>query len=515
MAALWPKGLEIILNAGIPIDVSIKSNGRTPLAVAILCSKENCVRPSLFKRCSNCPCTKAVELLLDFGCFLDAEEVDFALEKIDSPPVAYVLMEHIRRWRLRLAEMAYAYLTESERGHLGITHDSGVLDTIAPDVIHKLESKGVFPHSILKLRPGDYRLSPPVRPSRGCSIYCEFSNYSTAQQAFELGFKDFDVPHSRGETTLSELARSHVDSRRIPFVLFILYCTWLNNHGASLIQPMQWQWRVDHSEFLYPDEVPQHLVAHCLMTSPRLRTESTDATYRIRGKAAGKYDVPYQCQTMEAPDGCRCACSENIDGCDPLTMFLTSAQRFGQGLDDIAHAFERLYRPNADSATLSRMAFAIIRCLTFEELELRHTCCNTLWRERRDDREPNLDKVFGHPARDYGEDFPYIREEDEPLIIMLEELVAEFKQRFLLEDCPIPAFLDGYWKKRMEQVKREMRAVRLTDNERDAIVAIGVEKWEEDVQANVSGGSDQLSEEPHLDPAEVLYWTRMLDKITC
>lgn len=513
VAAQWPTGLKIILNTGAAIDLNIKSNGYTPLDIAILHCKDTCVDPS--RGCSNCPCADSIELLLDAGCFLSEEHIDFALEKIDSPRLAYVLLDHIRRWRARLVGVAYAYLSDDERNQLGITLDSGVLDSAAPELIRTLEGKGVSPYSFFNLLPGDYRLSPPTRPSSGCSIYCGFLQYNAAPQAFKLGFKDFDVPHSRGETTLSELARYHVDSRKIPFLFFLYYCTWLNNRGADLTRPMQWQWNTHPAEFLYPDEVPQHLIAHCLMTSIRLRVDFTRLRSRVRGKKAALFDIPYQCHTLEAPDGCRCACSEHADGCDPLTIFLTSAQRLGDPLGPIAYAFERLFRPEADDvATLfPRLAFAMIRCLTFAELGIRHTCCNTLWRARRDNNDPEWAMVFGEPAPDYGEDFPYLRDEDAPLVARLEELVAEFKEKFLSESCSIPEFLEGYWRRRMDEVMDEMQAIRLTEKERDAIAAVGVEKWEEDIPSIVLDTANPVPEEAGLDPLDVLFWTRQLDSI--
>lgn len=40
-------------------------------------------------------------------------------------------------------------------------------------------------------------------------------------------------------------------------------------------------------------------------------------------------------------NGCKCACSENQGGCEALTVFLTSFQRFGEPLEPIARSFEK------------------------------------------------------------------------------------------------------------------------------------------------------------------------------
>ena len=170
---------------------------------------DTCTEPS--RGCSNCPCTDSVKLLLEFRCSLSEEDVRLGLENLDTPSIAHTLLDHIRHWRTKLAEIAYVYLPGKERELLVFTEEATVLDAIAPEVIRKLESHGVSPFDILQLHPGDYRLVPPTRPSEGCSIYCELSHLKTAEQAFRLGFKDFDVAHSAGETTLSELARYHVE----------------------------------------------------------------------------------------------------------------------------------------------------------------------------------------------------------------------------------------------------------------------------------------------------------------
>ena len=66
----------------------------------------------------------------------------------------------------------------------------------------------------------------------------------------------------------------------------------------------------------------------------------------------------------------------------------------------------------------------------------------------------------------------------------------------------------------MDEVMDEMQAIRLTEKERDAIVAVGVEKWEEDIPSIVLDTANPVPEEAGLDPLDVLFWTRKLDSIT-
>ena len=87
----------------------------------------------------------------------------------------------------------------------------------------------------------------------------------------------------------------------------------------------------------------------------------------------------------------------------------------------------------------------LIRTFTFEELGLRHTCCQ--WQ---------CGKVVEYED---STDIFEIQNEDRHKIALFEELLLEFETKQSELSLPIQEFLKGYWRERMDEVMHEQDVI--------------------------------------------------------
>ena len=100
-----------------------------------------------------------------------------------------------------------------------------------------------------------------------------------------------------------------------------------------------------------------------------------------------------------------------------------------------------------------------MRLITFEKLELTHTCCRPHWYVH----DEKSHKCIGGQQRQsvrfsrpmLPSEIEEIRDEESADLQKLAELLAEFEAKVIELDIPIPDFLEQYWEPRMEQVLRE------------------------------------------------------------
>jgi hypothetical protein len=103
---------------------------------------------------------------------------------------------------------------------------------------------------------------------------------------------------------------------------------------------------------------------------------------------------------------------------------------------------------------------AALRLLTFNALEMRHTCC----------RMP-------YPPEHSLEEIQEIQEEDHDRLSLLDDLVEEFTIELRDSQDVFEQFLVRYWVPRIEEVQIELDAMRMTADERLAAELVGI-KWE-------------------------------------
>jgi hypothetical protein len=147
-------------------------------------------------------------------------------------------------------------------------------------------------------------------------------------------------------------------------------------------------------------------------------------------------------------DPCSCGCSP--EGCTPLTSVLKglkegfTSPHTGRSPKGLISYSGMLHQHKLSCQSGSTVAFVYIRMLTFDSLELTHTCCSfrpagfSVWRwgpmvEVKEQEEANR-----------------IQEEERAGLQLLERLMEEFTGKFAELDIDLESFLRGYWRERME-----------------------------------------------------------------
>ncbi|KAI2602754.1 hypothetical protein GGR54DRAFT_623220 [Hypoxylon sp. NC1633] len=460
IAVFWPKGLKRLLEFHPNVDLPAESRDDiTPLWLALNMSSQICQDHNGLSY-ENCPCTESIKLLLDYGCHLKESVLrGFRM----SEHAMRMLLGHIKLWRRQLAQIAQVELLEAERHQLGVDNSS-VLDHAAPEVIRRLNARGVFPFSETTLDLEDYRFSPPSHRSESSSIYHVIRTMPMAAIAFELGFGDTDVFYE-GTTPIMK------DS------LPLQYHEWFLDHGARSTHLVPWPIHASPEQTL-PTTLPQWTVAHSHMRG----LVYFWGTRWWKDSAIHLFDR-FMC--LDIGDRCECSCSDP-EGCSPLTVFLKHLST--------AQIFEFVEFLETKEATTSRIADTVIRVLTFVALEIRHTCCET---------------IYSGEIDSYGDDFPYIREEDEELLDELEDLVAEFKDQYHSVEQPLSCFLEVHWKERIDQISREKASRSMTREEIEAANDLGIMLYDyEESVVSQDSTSEGSSIEDTLE-----YWIGELDSI--
>ena len=106
-----------------------------------------------FVRCNECSCFESLKLLLEHNAVVMVEYLfdDGTLR------AAHTLLDHLKQWRERLAELAREILSLDEQANLGLSGDC-VLDFHAQQVNKMLRSHGVDSGERLRSPHRDDRL---------------------------------------------------------------------------------------------------------------------------------------------------------------------------------------------------------------------------------------------------------------------------------------------------------------------------------------------------------------------
>lgn len=143
-------------------------------------------------------------------------------------------------------------------------------------------------------------------------------------------------------------------------------------------------------------------------------------------------------------DACRCACSSS--GCLPSTTFFKALAR-RRYCHQSQDTFALFYGLGHWDAFQGELASELLRYLTFENLEMTHTCC-------AGDELPGTadDPLFGFGTlvlRPFGSNAEEIRDERGGLLGRLEALLSEFETRLREGEELLVDFVWGCWRRRM------------------------------------------------------------------
>jgi hypothetical protein len=181
-------------------------------------------------------------------------------------------------------------------------------------------------------------------------------------------------------------------------------------------------------------------------------------------------------------------------------MRTVSRERFnsdGVSVPKIIRLSSQLYRTfPKDIAEDLVISLAVLRYLTFSVLGIRHTCCYCYCEPRR--------RLVGESYDE--EELEKFREEDSPLIELLEELMEEFEAKYFFSDEDFLEFLGACWKGRIEGVLEEMEECQATDEQKRKLEEIGV-NWRKEVY------HEPRVIEVEEEERDLSYWVKRMDEI--
>ncbi|KAL2813065.1 hypothetical protein BDW59DRAFT_167633 [Aspergillus cavernicola] len=283
---------------------------------------------------------------------------------------------------------------------------------------------------------------------------------TTAELLYEAGFTDLNHYNSEGLTPLmlfNTRWRDHPDN---------LGCfeNWMVRKGADIHR---------YSGDGFPAS---------FYLAERFGVSFSSWLYRMGGYDERKTDIQSSIQQQPADDArsicfiltdsthddCFCACSggactslqrilrgfaENI-GC--VVSLIYDMSVLSVMFDELQHVIPEAFTEN----TILSVSYQTIRYLTFSVLGLTHTCHDWHWMN-------SLSRVKQMDPEEIEE----VREEERSLIDQLEDLSAEFRQKYEELGLGIYGFLVDYWRPRMDEV---LAAVAIDDEERTRVREIGV-----------------------------------------
>ena len=337
----------------------------------------------------------------------------------------------------------------------------------------------------------------PLRASTllaGCRTVYHISTLTVtfAEKLWQNGFRDIDVLDVDGRTPLM-LCRDGGWVGLTDIVTEIEICSWLIQKGAKLHRPQHSPLDYDPDRILDPLELPPttralHHVANSIGYIAGIRVNAEfyrSAKYSLLKLSKDARLLAATIFSDVSCDDCICACSSR--GCMASTMMLksfwglVSIGNWARPKWSLLGIEYLLHLVGPQDSCWEWLGTEIVRLRTFQELELRHTCCRC---EGWDTLLTKLD----------SEEIVEIRDEDHEKIELLESLLPEFEEN--RGDQDLLSFLKGYWVTRMDQVLQKKGKV----NE-EALREMGVVLHQEETEdfdrvegLGESGSDDGLEE---------------------
>ena len=448
----WPKGIILLLRHGGEETIDRPDRGGfLPLAYA--CASN---------------CLEAVKLILEADSALYYSDVEWnnrhpryrsvfeeATEMRTDEILSHLQTALVDR-RSRLYSLATKQLCREDLERLKL-RDDRILDEKAFDVYKALEIRSI-----------PVPLALRITPVRKTIFHDQYLSPALGESLHGRGFIDMDGVDCTGLTPLMSMGvpnehRLETALRRVG---------WLRSKGADLGR------KPDQQGWDYPSIPAAHFICSWVGRAAYLQDDTVLPGINHTWLFGIFQKLDHNCQSLLEEllsskffDSCLCACSSH--GCTPPTMMLKGIT---QGLEqymtywDVIHPhpiegriwviawMENLLGHRHEAwRWLSR---GIIRGETFEGLHFTHTCCEAdLWNGEM-------------PVRKANEDCEEIRDKERFLIGKLDALVAEFQEKYIELGVSVTEFLKGYWKARMEEVKREEEL--LNDGEIAKIRDMGV-----------------------------------------
>ncbi|KAI9159060.1 hypothetical protein HJFPF1_07067 [Paramyrothecium foliicola] len=419
LIALWPEGLRRLLQT--------EAQGRLA------------ERPDLYQtsiQASTSPLFIAVkhgalssmDMLMKARCYTNLYTRELLLTINDSPQCFGIFLGNLVQERKELLSIAQKGLGILEK------HDETcILDYEAADVINAFTKANIW-------------LDPAQRlDKRHSTIYhLPWFDVERFPILLQYGFKDYNRHDAVGLTPFM-IPRLDSNWQTLPTFL-----PWLESEGYLGHKP------VDALGLgLNVDATDWHYLATYLGRALRTAAGTMESAWALVDRVS----------RLSLRDKCDCWCNLDGKGCSPMKMAWKVYRRQHRGTCAqhilLHHATQPESSPEEKKTS---SALEIVRFLTFEALEMRHTCCSvhekTGFLKRRDLKlpywaVPGVVKSALIISCD-PEVFRSVRSDSDELekVQLLNSLMKEFSQNLgKLDECDaLEQFLWGYWRRRISEL---------------------------------------------------------------
>ncbi|KAF1848135.1 uncharacterized protein K460DRAFT_68278 [Cucurbitaria berberidis CBS 394.84] len=440
----WPQGLQKLLTT--EAKSLIDNEGISSISRGM---KVGYLQPVYWAIRLNC--AESVNLLMKAGSSMASDKSLYMVFSKITSDTAAVIASNMADRRRKLLELAQRELGDFERQNP--TH---VADREAAYLCGALEKAGIYIPPYLRVGQ-DYTTvyhTPVIRIDH-------FRIY------FEQGFQDFK---SRNNMGLTPIMIWRDDAFNLPLQSFDqIFGTllWLQEQGAldqNPEDPWALRFNITVTGWHY---VAAMLGSGCLFANRHDLTSRVSFAWKIIRELS---------QTM-IRDRCTCSCNHEGEGCSPLKSLWNAHAKHGGLLLYHPGRSERnplrhiLFHHNVNTMSTkvnerSNLSLQIIRLLTFEALDMTHTCCalEELNLEQKrlciaSDRPANLS--IGNPTYVIANRDPeWIRkirsdrreqQDARQLEVLMEDFAEQMKS---LDTSPkaLEIFIWGYWRRRMSEL---------------------------------------------------------------
>ncbi|KAG4435049.1 hypothetical protein IFR05_009473 [Cadophora sp. M221] len=460
----WSPSLSFLLAHGADTGL-YDSWGHTPLYYACMSNYGSAIS-SLLDHDSPMGSTWDQNACLGYVC----ESNDFALQE--------TFISHLANRRKRLLELALRKLPHFELEMLSLKEDR-VLDAQAAAVTSALLRCNVEIDSVLM---------PSINPRKKTVYHTPSLGLHMAKSLYESRFRDIDEIGEDGWTPFGSTISNYWGCLESLETL-----QWLRDQGADAYRTCP---RGGGSAL--------HALGDNIGYNFKLINEGYINPIQPTAKQA---KIAGYFLEDEVLDDCDCACSR--DGCRIITSALRGSRNWFSYVPDSTGVFRRedtrlrtclsiLQLVEGSIPDRPWIPLEVIRVMTFEWLELTHTC----------HKDPGIH--FRKPREHLTyEEIQEIHDEERDLLQEHENLVTEFEAKYAELGLPIKAFMQEYLEPRMnhfleasderslEEERRRMREFGIVVEERDRIEELNDDEGGKDENEDGNAGEDSGSEDYH------------------
>ena len=391
LAADKPACLEHLIRAARAADSTLLDkrdfSQTTPLMAALRLTRSRCRVKKGNRKCRRCTCSACVIMLLEADCAVPKIETYVSGAASRSAIRRYV--HHLKDRRQRLKEFALdSQLPDIMVERLRLRSEV-VLDAAAPIVVQLLKQRGVqIPSALVVGGPMAFG------ETAAWTVYDRINDPSVAEIFYRAGFRDTDVWTASNERTS------------------MLYLKWLSDHGYDpLFSEIQ---SFEPGRALY--------TAHRTFGNMGYVTPYPKAFPWCESNPVLQNwtrELFTQVARTDLRDDCSCGCSPG--GCSPLSSMLHSmAETTPMAWLIKGHFVSEYIRgmlqqlESFETGLGIKLNSMFLRYITFEALDIPHTCCRSPFRRRETDSD-------GIP------DWIELEDEYKHELAFLNELILEFE----------------------------------------------------------------------------------------